>query len=253
MAASQPTFAGEERLQLYMVLASTGHRGRVDARGRPPGGAPGLTRTSGQPAGVPSRDRRGTPPSASWRWRPPRSRPRISEAQAPQRRRRCGSSVTKRSAGISIRMFASSPVPGATVGRGHRRGLDGPSTPLPQQRTSRVSSEVERQQAMRRAGRVGGLFAAKLRRRRPQADGGHERRRARRSVLPLPGAPGKSQISLQDDGNRFPYVCTPSPCKSAKSHKKAPGLAHRGFVGDEAAIRPKRPQWLLPHTPGCRR
>ncbi len=39
--------------------ASTGHRGRVDARGRPLGGAPGLTRATGLPASAPSRDGRG--------------------------------------------------------------------------------------------------------------------------------------------------------------------------------------------------
>ena len=39
-------------------LASTAHRGRVDARGRRSGGAPGLTRTSGQTVGVPSLDAR---------------------------------------------------------------------------------------------------------------------------------------------------------------------------------------------------
>ena len=39
-------------------LASTGHRGRVDARGHRSGREPGLTRTSGQRVGVPSRDGR---------------------------------------------------------------------------------------------------------------------------------------------------------------------------------------------------
>ena len=47
------------------ALASTGLRGRVDARGRPRHTPSGLTRTSGLCAGVPSRDRRGTTPSAS--------------------------------------------------------------------------------------------------------------------------------------------------------------------------------------------
>ena len=40
------------------VLASSGDRGRDDARGQRSGGAPGLTRTSGRSAGVPSRVRR---------------------------------------------------------------------------------------------------------------------------------------------------------------------------------------------------
>ena len=39
-------------------LAPTGHRGRVDARGQPPGRSPGLTRTTGRPAVAPSRDGR---------------------------------------------------------------------------------------------------------------------------------------------------------------------------------------------------
>ena len=46
------------RRVLKRSLASTGHRGRVDARGQPPGGAPGLTRTTGLSAVVPSRDGR---------------------------------------------------------------------------------------------------------------------------------------------------------------------------------------------------
>ena len=55
------------------VLASTGHRGRVDARGPPPHAPAGLTRTSGQCAGAPSRDGRGRSPSAS-RWGARRAR-----------------------------------------------------------------------------------------------------------------------------------------------------------------------------------
>ena len=43
---------------LKRSLASTGHRGRVDARGRPLGRAPGLTRTTGLPAAAPSREGR---------------------------------------------------------------------------------------------------------------------------------------------------------------------------------------------------
>jgi len=39
-------------------LASTGHRGRVDARGQPLGRAPGLTRSSDRSAAAPSRDGR---------------------------------------------------------------------------------------------------------------------------------------------------------------------------------------------------
>ena len=43
---------------LKTVLASTGHRGRVDARGPRRHGAPGLTRTSGLAVGAPSRVQR---------------------------------------------------------------------------------------------------------------------------------------------------------------------------------------------------
>ena len=50
---------GEKHSQfLNVVLASSGHRGRDDARGHRSGGATGLSRTSGRGAGVPSRDRR---------------------------------------------------------------------------------------------------------------------------------------------------------------------------------------------------
>ena len=79
-------------------LASSGHRGRDDARGRPTGWAPGLTRTSGQRVGAPSRDRRSTSPCAVLRNLALRRRRQSS----PQRRRRCGSSITKRSAGTAI-------------------------------------------------------------------------------------------------------------------------------------------------------
>ena len=43
---------------LESKLASPRHRGRDDARGHHPCGAPGSTRTSGRPAGAPIRDRR---------------------------------------------------------------------------------------------------------------------------------------------------------------------------------------------------
>ena len=54
------TLAGGEKHSpfLNVVLASSGHRGRDDARGHRFGGALGLTRTSDRGAGVPSRDGR---------------------------------------------------------------------------------------------------------------------------------------------------------------------------------------------------
>ena len=54
------TLAGGEKHSQFLnvVLASSGHRGRVDARGHRFGGAPGLTRTSDRGADVPSRDGR---------------------------------------------------------------------------------------------------------------------------------------------------------------------------------------------------
>ena len=48
---------GEKHAPFFkIVLASTGHRGRVDARGHRSGWAWGLTRTSDRGGGVPSRD-----------------------------------------------------------------------------------------------------------------------------------------------------------------------------------------------------
>ena len=50
---------GEKHSQFFnVVLASTGHRGRVDARGPRRHCSAGLTRTSGQAVGAPSRVRR---------------------------------------------------------------------------------------------------------------------------------------------------------------------------------------------------
>jgi len=54
--AGSPFFKG--------TLASSGHRGRDEARGQPDHRAPGLTRTSPRGANAPSRVRRGTSPLA---------------------------------------------------------------------------------------------------------------------------------------------------------------------------------------------
>ena len=58
MACWLSTFAFGSGTFWGRALASTGHRGRVDARGLRSGRAPGPTRTAGRGAGAPSRDRR---------------------------------------------------------------------------------------------------------------------------------------------------------------------------------------------------
>ena len=71
--------------------------------------------------------------------------------------------------------FASGPATRINVGRGHRRGLDGPTMPKPSTKT-----DADFPQRMLFAGppcvarRGGGACFVRLRRRRPQADGGHE-------------------------------------------------------------------------------
>ena len=125
-------------------MASTGHRGRVDARGQPVGGAPSLTRTSGQDVGAPSRVRRGVTPSAS---RCLASAPgdclhrRFKTTNAPRHRWPPGEQASP-AAPQALRIvhhekerrlrdpwFASSPALDVDAGRGHRRGLDGPTMP----------------------------------------------------------------------------------------------------------------------------
>jgi hypothetical protein len=56
--AGVPVGGEKHSLFLKRCLASTGHRGRVGARGRQCHAPAGLTRTAGQRAGAPSRDRR---------------------------------------------------------------------------------------------------------------------------------------------------------------------------------------------------
>ena len=126
------------RRLLRGVMASTGHRGRVDARGPHAHLPAGLTRTSGRSAGAPSRDRRarrfasrgwsGAAANAMW-WRADvfcaaRSAALVSHEKE---RLRAGPS------------FASGPVPCPRAGRGHRRGLDGPPMPKPIQKMSEHS------------------------------------------------------------------------------------------------------------------
>jgi hypothetical protein len=81
-----------------LVLASSGHRGRDDARGQPAHTPSGLTRTSHRDADAPSRDRRGG--TSPRQWRHHRANGVSSCAQDDGR---CRSSITKSSAGIPIR------------------------------------------------------------------------------------------------------------------------------------------------------
>jgi hypothetical protein len=96
-------------------LASTGHRARVDARGQPSGWAPGLTRTSDRAAGAPFREGRGRCAFGAGAWcATPKASPIVRQDKERWR---------------ADRPFASGPVPCRFAGRGHRRGLDGPSMP----------------------------------------------------------------------------------------------------------------------------
>jgi hypothetical protein len=108
-------------------------RSRVDASGRRRHGSLCLTRTSGQAADVPSRDRRGPSPSA------PRflqaagyTRARSSvPVQAPERRRRCGSWSRE---GTPARRFVVRVKPGrqvSTLAAGIDAATQGPSMPNP--------------------------------------------------------------------------------------------------------------------------
>jgi len=115
-AARSPRWVKKTTRFLVVALASTGHRGRVDARGRPPGRSPGLTRTTDRGARAPSREGhcRG-----AWRRAWVRDAKRRAIVRQDKERRRAD------------RSFASSPPPCQCAGRGHRRGLDGPSMPKP--------------------------------------------------------------------------------------------------------------------------
>ncbi len=155
--------------------ASTGHRGRVEARGHRSGWAPGLTRTSDRGAGVPSRDGRSAAPAALrgltcspasvarvarwWSWiaraggrvahMPSRAAPKAScLVEHEKERRQLGPK------------FASSPEPCQSDGRGLRRGLDGPSMPP----LLKKNGDVFLHPPKRPRGRVGrGLFRRRLR------------------------------------------------------------------------------------------
>jgi hypothetical protein len=129
---------------LKVMGASTGHRGRVEARGQRRHGAPGLTRISGQAVGVPSRDGRSAAPAAlrglncspasitgTACWRPWIAATDGRAAHMPSSATPKASCLVehekeRRQLGPK---FASGPAPRQPVGRGLRRGLDGPSMP----------------------------------------------------------------------------------------------------------------------------
>ena len=122
---------GQMLLPIFEVsLASSGHRGRNDARGRPAGRARGLTRTSGQHVSAPPRDGRCTSPSApccpNWNAVPTARRPAAPKALpiVDHEKERLRPDP----------QFASSPLARVNAGRGHRRGLDGPTMPKPPQK-----------------------------------------------------------------------------------------------------------------------
>ena len=97
--------------------------------------------------------------------RPPKAHERSAHVARVRRRRHPHSSITRRSAGIAARHFASSPVPAHDAGRGHRRGLDGPSMPKPHLKDANVFLNPPRCSR----GRVGWGSA---RRRAPREAGG---------------------------------------------------------------------------------
>ena len=81
--------------------------------------ADGLDANSGPRAGAPSRDRQGTTPLASRRLDARAATDSSTgEGQAPQRQRRCGSSVSRRSAGSSIRSSRQARRPASTLAAG---------------------------------------------------------------------------------------------------------------------------------------
>ena len=143
MACRRSTFADERFSTFVEVVASTGLRGRVDARGHRRHAPPGLTRTTGQPADAPSRDRRaGACGASAWTF-----------ARDCAARRGAARGVNhekeRRQAG---RWFASSPDPCQSDGRGHRRGLDGPPMPKPfERRDTCICPNRPRVPAARRA------------------------------------------------------------------------------------------------------
>ena len=106
-------------------------------------------------------------------------------------------SVTRRSAGTGARRSRQARRPAKAMAA----GIDAASMA---RRCQSLTKKTEAfPQRMLSAGkpcaarRLGGLFAAKLRRRRPQADGGHERRRVPRVSVPNPARLATKRASRQ--------------------------------------------------------
>ena len=128
-------------------LASSGHRGRDDARGRRDHWAACLTRTTGQAASVACRDERCALRAAQ------RGRLRSTELPAEEIRAACIVEHEKERWRLEV-LFASSTLPRGGAGRGHRRGLDGPTMPQPLKKTGEpcLSQPPGRSLASRRMG-----------------------------------------------------------------------------------------------------
>jgi hypothetical protein len=223
------TWAGGEKPSPFfcLALASTGHRGRVDARGRPIGGAPGLTRTSDRGAGAPSREGRCRAPSARAWLRDAKRRAIVHHEKERSR---------------SDRSFASGPVPGHCAGRGHRRGLDGPSMPKPQQKIA-VSSlntprcwrgRVGRGLDRREPGRSG--WKPPVRQPRPlnAANMASARRRSKLRNPRNPSRPGEDSGARERRAKPLPTL----PHTAAAASAKRNVAVVRSLVTDQPTDRP---------------
>ena len=119
-------------------MASSGHRGRDDARGRRFHAPSELTRTARRDAGVPRMiDEDDVPsPTASSCAQSQDPRERMSCLRGGLRDRARNDEAVPivhhdKSRWQLDSRFASGPATRITVGRGHRRGLDGPTMPKP--------------------------------------------------------------------------------------------------------------------------
>ena len=146
-------------------MASSGHRGRDDARGQRCCGSPGLTRIANRAASDTCRDGRSAPPRHCARSR--------GIHPLRQRIRPCGSCDCAQDDTVGEgtlvghekerrrrdARFASSPMARANAGRGHRRGLDGPTMAKPFKKNADSSpANVVCRHAMRGTARRGSLF-----------------------------------------------------------------------------------------------
>jgi hypothetical protein len=157
-----------------------------------------LTRTSGRRVAAPSRDRRGTAPSAPCclnlrcaatlrAGNTASVAARYESGQAPQRRRRCGSSVTRRSSDTAIQSSRQTRRPARAMAAGLVAASMGRRGQSPFLKLTRFSpANVERVPVQAGRGESGGSSQRGQGGGAPQAAGGHERRRARRVTAPRP-------------------------------------------------------------------